>query len=253
MPTSFSGRTLTASLLLAAACVTPAAAQDSSGLTKHLTLLGIPSATTAPHGSFFASLAYSTKRVATRDNDGDGSLALGFGLGDMNEGIGFQVTAEIVSLTDSFADSGYFDLKAATRITEGRTPLYLGASVGNIAPWGDAENNDVNVDVALTGFHLFETGSTIPTPIMFTVGYGTDLRDSYTKPGFFAGIGVGLTPSLAASVSWFGEYGTLGVSWSPPTRRNLSVTASLVDFTDELGDRRGVFSINYLFPKAFGG
>ncbi|MDO6587950.1 hypothetical protein Q4543_20775 [Salipiger sp. 1_MG-2023] len=231
----------------------PAAAQDDSGLDKHLTLLGVPSAVTAPHGSVFASLAYATQRVNSSEDEGDGSLALGLGLGDINDGLGIQLTSQIVSLENDFADSGFFGLKLGRRISAGQTPLYLGLSVGNFGAWGNADDNDTTVDAMLTGFHLFDTGGSAPTPVMFSLGYGSHVRDRFTEPGGFAGIGVGLSPWLASSVSWYGDYGTLGVSWSPPSNRKLSITASVVDVTDAIDERRGVFSVNFVLPKAFGG
>lgn len=238
---------------LALTAALPLRAQDDSGLDKHLTLLGVPSAITAPHGSVFASLAYATQRTNSNEDEADGSLALGAGFGDVNAGLGFQLTSQIVSLKDDFADSGFFEAKAAGRVLAGRTPLYLGASVGNLAPWGETDNDNVTVDAMLTGFHLFESAGAVPTPVMFSVGYGSHVQDGFTEPGGFAGVGVGLSPWFAASASWYGDYGTLGASWSPPNNRHLSITASVVDVTDAIGERRGIFSINYILPKAFGG
>lgn len=229
----------------------PGVSQDNSGADKHLTLLGIPSATVAPGGSVYGGLSYATSRPGPGD-DADGSMSLGFGLGDANESIGLQVSAEIISLKDEFGDSGYFEIKASRRIAEGRTPLYLGLGVSDLAPWGDTAENETSFDLMLTGFHLMQT-STDAFPVMFTVGAGTHVRDNGTEPGAYAGLGVGLSDSFAASVSWYGDYAVIGASFAPAGNRNLSLTASLVDVTDETGDQRGVFSINYVFPKAFGG
>lgn len=232
-------------LALGPALSAPALAQDGA---RHLTLLGIPSATAAPGGSAFASLAWASEREGSGDG-ADGSLALGFGVGDANEELGLQVTAQITSLTDSFADSGYFGIKASRRIASGQTPLYLAFSVDRLAPWGDSEDNDVSADMMVTGFRAFPSGM----PIMFTLGAGTHVRDERTEPGAYAGMGFGLSESFAASAAYYGDHATVGMSWAPRGNRNLSVTASLVDAFDQQDDKRAVISINYLLQNAFGG
>lgn len=105
---------------IALAALLPDASLAQQGQPKHLTLLGIPSATVAPPNLAFASIAASTDRVG--DGDGaDGSLAFGIGLGNAEDAIGVQLTSYITSLSDDFADSGYFEIKGSRRIVDGRS------------------------------------------------------------------------------------------------------------------------------------
>ena len=91
----------------------------------HLTLLGIPSATVAPHGSGFVSLQFTNQRQGP-GTDSDASLSFGAGFGDAERTLGVQLTAEVTSTTDDPGDSGYFDVKLSRRISSGQTPAYLG-------------------------------------------------------------------------------------------------------------------------------
>ena len=95
-------------------------ATASAGLAegnKLVTLQGIRSATVAPSGLVFGSLGLTSRRDSLGDffDEGDGSIVLGFGLGDATKTVGVQVSASITSLTDSFGDSGSLSIKAARR------------------------------------------------------------------------------------------------------------------------------------------
>lgn len=90
-----------------------------------------------------ASLGLTSDRPGP-GTDWDGSLALGYGFGNAEESIGFQLIAQITALTDSFADSGYMELRASRRISTGAAPVYLGAEISNFVTWGDANVNDVS-------------------------------------------------------------------------------------------------------------
>jgi len=71
----------TVSGILGLVCLAGAvSAQEVNVVGKNVTLLGIPSATVAPNGTLFGSLAGSTKRDGIYDEvDGSAELGLGFG------------------------------------------------------------------------------------------------------------------------------------------------------------------------------
>jgi hypothetical protein len=232
----------------------PAAAQDVQ--PKHLTLLGIPSATVAPGGLGFASLSYSTDRLGGGGGAGgpDGSAALGFGLGSAEERLGLQVTAHVTSLSDDFGDSGYLELKAARQIATGAAPTYASLTLGHLGTWGDARVRDVSATVAVTTFTNVRLGAGRESfPLMLTLGAGSHIRNNSTDPGVFFGAGVGLTRNLAASVAWSGEYVNLGASYRFEGSENLGLTATLYDAFDQKNSRRAGISITYVFNDIFGG
>ena len=241
-------------LLLSLAIVgfsNPAIAQDG-GASKHLTLLGIQSATTAPNRLAFASLSGTTRRSPTA-SDADGSAAFGIGFGDANAGLGFQVTGHVTSLTNALGDSGYFALKASTRISDGPTPIYAGVSVENLLSWGDSKTADIRGDVMLTAFPTLTLGNGKTYPLMLTLGVGSDLRNNATDPGIFAGAGIGLTSTTGLSAAWTGEDVALGVSFRPRELRNMTVSAVLEDAFNQEDNRRVTISLNWAFRNAIGG
>ncbi|MGI3171000.1 hypothetical protein ACRARG_17745 [Pseudooceanicola sp. C21-150M6] len=219
-------------------------ADPVSAQGKNLTLVGIPSGTTAPAGLFFLSGSYATRRAPTA-SDGDGSIALGFGLGDADRNIGFQVTGQITSLTDDFGDSGYFELKASRRIDTGSAPTYFGLAVGNLAPWGDAKIHDTSVTAAITTFTQLDMGAD-SFPIALTVGGGSHIRNFNTDPGVFVGAGIGLTDYFGASLAWTGESVTIGTAFRPG-RSPFQISLSAEDVFDQIDNRRAVLSISYVF------
>ncbi|WP_226778950.1 hypothetical protein [Oceaniglobus trochenteri] len=238
--------TLAATLAIGGA----AQAQQDGARPKNVTLLGIQSATVAPSGLAFASLSGTTDRVGPGD-DIDGSLALGFGLGNAQTGIGLQFTGQITSLTDSFADSGYFEIKASRQIVGGSTPTYLGLSVDG-GGFGDASGRDTGGKITLTSFRhaQFSEGGDY-FPLMFTLGAGTNIRNNESDPGIFGGVGIGLTPNLGVSAAWSGEYVNVGASFRFDQAPNLEVATTLYDAFDQENSRRLGISVSYFVADLF--
>ena len=252
-------RILAVLLTVAAGLGSPAArAQDATGALlprvqpaapKNLTLLAIPSATVAPHGLGFASLGLTSKRGGVV-NDWDGSLALGLGLGDAERALGFQLTANVTSLSSDFGDSGYFEAKVSRRVSTGRVPVYLGAQVEGLATWGQARNVPQSGRVMATWFPELRAANDT-YPLMFTLGYGTHLRNGRTDPGVFAGAGIGLTRNLGVSAAWTGETLDVGATWRFDDLDGVSVSAEVNDVTDRLGSRRVSLTFNFFKPNLF--
>lgn len=227
-----------------------ASAQNAAPPPKNLTLLGIPSATVAPAGLGFVSLALTSRRYDDPDS-ADGSMALGFGLGSPEEGIGVQVTGIITSLTDDFADSGYFQLKASRRVQAGPAPVYVGASLGHLANWGDSRGSDVTGTLTVTRFSQFTRSDGMTHPIMATLGAGSGVRNNGVDPGVFFGVGVGLTPVVGASAAWTGDGLDVGVALRPPGSRNMQFTLTVNDVFDNDDQRRVTGSVNLFTTSLF--
>lgn len=216
---------------------------------RNLTLLAIPSATVAPPGVGYIGLS-GTPESPMNDRT-DGSLELGFGLGNAEQAVGVQGRVVITSLTDDFGDSGYFGFKLSRRLSAGPLPLYAGLDVTNLGGWGDSSGLDTSVSAMVTGFTAVEVGGA-PMPVMFTLGVGNRLRKDATEPGVFAGIGAGFNDYLGGSVAWTGETVGLGVSLRPVAGKPLVVNVTLDDATDRLGERRVSISAAWVFGKGIG-
>lgn len=226
----------------------PAVAQETR---KHLTLVGIPSGTVAPHGTVFGSLALTDRRAGAALRDNDGSLALGFGLGSAEDGIGVQVTASIASLSRNFGDAGSFSVKASRRIGTGQWTTYLGVSADYLAPWGAVKGQKTSLTAAITSFTSVRIGQD-SYPLMLTFGGGSHIRNGDKDPGIFAGVGLGLTPNLAVSAAWTGEALDLGLGVKAPGVEGLSFTFAVNDVTDRKSSRRVTLSATWAVANLFG-
>lgn len=263
------GRVQTLAILLPLAVgLSPhsAAAQDSTA--KNLTLLAISSATVAPSGLGFLSLSLSPKRVGkTRIlDDADGSLAFGIGLGNAQTSVGVQLTAQITSLTDTFGDSGYFSIKLSRLVSRGKVPVYIGAEVSNLLPWGDAKHGGsqtvitnfdgvqqvtttngkrpINGKVMVTAFPTLHLNNGTEIPLMITLGYGDHLKNNASDPAPYFGIGAGFTRNFGASIAWTGDTVDLGASFRVNGWENGNISFELNDVTNRKGRRR--VSVNFV-------
>lgn len=226
---------------LTALSTSSAAAQDAR---KHLTLLGIPSATVSPAGTGYVALSFTNDRTGAATGS-DASISMGLGFGDADRSIGFQLGAEITSTKSDFGDSGYLTAKFSKRIST-ETPLYVGLVVDQLVPWGDSKALDPAASLSVT--HFTSAGN---NPIMWTLGAGTDIRNGGTDPGLFAGVGVGLSTQIAASAAYDGDEAIFGISWAPSPSFNFSAT--LDDAFNERNNRRGILNAVWVFNSRLGG
>ncbi len=225
-------------------------AQDGA---KFLTLQGISSATVAPSGTGFASITGSFLESGPGPET-DGSIELGFGLGSAEDAIGIQVTASIASLTESFGDSGYLNLKFSRRISAGKHPTYLSLEGNQLANWGEADAVDARGKIALTTFSLTRPSANgNRLPYMLTIGVGNDLQNNATDFGVFLGAGIGLSETTAVSAAWTGEAFDLGVSFRPRNLKNVSLHALVNDVSDVADSRRVTLSVSWAVAGLFGG
>ncbi|MEM9247199.1 MAG: hypothetical protein AAGB05_00735 [Pseudomonadota bacterium] len=233
------------------------AGSAAEAFRKNVTLLGVPPATVAPQGLVFAAVSFTDERVDARDDDDDaialgledGSAAFGFGVaaGDIAD---LQFTANITSLEDDFADSGYFSVKASRPIAGAAVPSFVGVTFDTLAAWGDSDTLDPSVSVSYTAFPTLSAGGTL-YPLMVTLGGGTDVRDFRREPGLFAGVGIGLTEAFGVSAAYNGDNVDLGASFRIPGFDQVGVTAVLNDAFDEDDQQRVILSLTWISENVF--
>jgi len=243
------GAALSASLLLSLT----AGAVYAQG--KSVTLQGIQSATVAPSGLAFASVAGTTfnTQVQRIEDNADLSGVFGFGTGNAEESVGFQFSANITSLFENFGNSGYISFKASHRIADFQTPTYFGISLDHLGQWGDnAEDYEPTVAFAVTSFPDVTLGGEM-FPLMLTAGAGTHIRTNGTEPGIFFGAGIGLTQNLGASMAWTGETVTLGSAFKFDGLESISFSANVDDLFNQQDSRRVTLSATWIIQDLFGG
>ena len=226
----------------------------AEGAGRLVTLQGIRSATVAPAGLAFASLGLTSRRDSLGEffDQADGSIVLGFGLGDASKTVGVQVSASITSLTDDFGDSGSLSIKAARQITGLAVPTFVGLSLDRLAGWGDGTLIDESASLAVTLFPVARIGGQA-YPVMITAGYGDSVLNHHRDPGAYVGAGIGITENFGASFAWTGESVTLGTAFKFDGLDNVRFSASVEDAFDQVDGQRLTVTATYYIDTGFGG
>ena len=226
----------------------------AEGTSRLVTLQGIKSATVAPSGLAFASLGLATDRGSLTGfpNDGNGTIVLGFGLGNVRDTVGVQVSANFTSLNEGFGNSGTLSFKLARQINGLDIPSFVGLSLDRLAGWGDTAALDPSATLALTLFPTVQIGGQ-SYPVMVTAGYGSDILDHHREPGAYVGAGIGITANFGASIAWTGESVTVGTAFKFDALDNVRFSASVEDVFDQVGGQRLTLSATYYFNDIFGG
>ena len=224
-----------AGILAIAVVIAPAIAQSQT----RAAITSLPSGFGLAHGVLGVSLSglYGPYHPPI-DVDGDIGVALGFG--DAVNALGFGISADITSLDDDFADSGYFNASVHRQFRMSNGYGSVNATVSGIGAFGTASGRDVGGSVVAS----FVTG-TQTRPYMITVGIANDLTLSQEIQGIL-GVGVGINSNWAVSAGIYGDNNAIGLTYFPPWMPNAVAQVALRNLDDSA--RRGIgFDIGYAF------
>lgn len=211
---------------------------------------GVPSAVAPRSGTGFLGATYANPRGGASGSGGDGDLVAGYAVGDPLDAVSLAFGLALTGV-DPLGDSGSFSITATRLLRAGGTSAtFIGASVSNILGWGDSADRSEMYSAYvshLVGLNLVGT----EVPFQFAVGYGTDNTRSSDgadrmREGIFAGIGVGVTENLSASVSATRTQINVGTTLSIPGT-SFSTTAGVLDVTDNTERRQFSLSVGYSF------
>ncbi len=219
---------------------------------NYVTLLGIPSATVAPRGLAFVHVLTVANVNAGSAETGD-ALAVGFGFGDADQGLGYQFTALANAATMSFGRFGYFGVKVSRKISSGAAPTYLALSLDQLGKWGDAAGLEHSATLIVTRFSTLDNASNGRTyPVMMTVGAGSHVRNLASDPGVFLGAGIGLTRNFGMSSAWNGDNVNIGAAFRFDDLKNVGFTVSLSDTFNQQERQQLSFGLSWFFDTAQG-
>ena len=208
----------------------------------------------ASSGIAYAAVSYSNfdTQSAQPDEDDDGSIVLGIGLGDPNN-IAFDLALGLTSVSTSlwgdgkFADEGNINLKLHRRVgpIAGGQAASVSIGASNLAGWGSTTENPVNYYAAYSENINF--GEFKQYGLGFTLGYGSAVSDMETQSDPFWGIGFGYD-DYSVSVSALGKNSNLTLTWFPNFFENTSVSYSNVGIlNDGTPNERAILSLSYSF------
>lgn len=184
------------------------------------------------------------------DLDVDGSMAVGFGLGNPVEAVALEVAFNVISLTHAFGDSGAIALKLHKRVGQ-RGSIAIGTE--NTLAWGEAKDVvDATTDTQFISYsHYFQLNpgnAANPGGLMLTVGFGQGRLGQLDDPedaAPFISAGYNITRQVSVIADYAGEAANVGVSVVPFRTIPVSVIVGATDVTEERGDTEFALGVGY--------
>lgn len=184
------------------------------------------------------------------DGRTDGSLSVGFGLGDAVKSVGVEVNANITSVGGGnsnfdFGDSGSLGFKVHKYLGDGAA---VAVGFANPVTWGDSNNaEDTIYGVATKSFNLQPKDPNNKMPLTISVGVGSGtfrskgaLASGDNAANIFGSIGIRTAPEVAWVSSWTGNRLNIGGSFAPFKQTPVVINAIFTDVTDNLNDGIGI-------------
>jgi hypothetical protein len=229
---------------------------------------GIPSGFGAGSGSAFIGISYgvpTSDGITFYDADGekvgDGSMNLGFGIGDPSK-IAGEISIGILSMLcqdgkSCFGSDGNIGGKIHKILNEkGDLAASIGAS--NFYEWRETESDksdSTTVYSAITKNLTLNNKAERPLPAQVTLGIGNGTFRSKgaqdadnDDPNVFGGFGIGFLPRISFAASWNGS--TLGAGFGlAPFNFPVTMTVGLNDITENMSETK--LSVNASYSLSF--
>lgn len=213
---------------------------------------GIPSAFGANWGDAFisASLAGADRLRP----EADGSLSMGFGLGDSRQAVGVELAYNLLSIRD-FAANGSFDVKVHREVyASDQTQVAAAVGLSNALRYGsDTATTESSLYGVVTTAHLLQPDhgfNRLPITVSLGLGGGNFAADN-TDVGVIGGVGLQVHPQFSVNTAWSGVGLNVGASIVPVSRVPLSLNLLYGDIGNNT--RAGsvaVISIGYGYSSA---
>jgi hypothetical protein len=177
---------------------------------------GIPSAFGAAWGDLFISASLAgADRVRP---EADGSLSMGFGLGDAQRLVGLELAYNLLSIRN-FGSNGSFDAKLHRRVyTSDETQVAAAVGLNSFATYGtNASGLESSLYGVVSAAHLLQPDHPVnPMPITATVGLGGGtFAGEGSDVGVIAGVGLQVHPQFSVNTAWSGVGLNVGASIVP--------------------------------------
>jgi hypothetical protein len=216
---------------------------NSPGLT-----FATPSAFGASSGDgFFSASAATAGKARSQVN---GSLTVGFGLGDARNAVGLELNFNIGSIKN-FGSNGSVDGKLHRLVySDSNNQVSIAAGWKGFIQYGSEGVSPSSAYGAVTYYSILQPDNEInKMPISFTVGFGGgEFRKGNASTGIFAGVGLQVAPQLSVGTGWSGVGINVGLSYVPIPSIPLTFALTGGDLTDiSDGGRVLVLSIGYGF------
>ncbi len=197
-----------------------------------------PSGFGAQWGDVFASASYQERtRFGNLD---DGSVSVGFGLGDARKYAGLEVSlASVSTFRRGFYENGALSLKLHRLLTN---DIAIAGGIENLATWGDTDGGTSGYGVISKYFQLNSPDKPFSS-VVANIGVGggrfrseSDVINRKDTVNVFGSLGVRVFRPISFIADWSGQDLGLGVSIAPFRNIPLTINPSVVDVTNNAGD-----------------
>ncbi len=183
------------------------------------------------------------------DLDIDGSIAAGFGIGNPTTAVGVEVAVNVISLTNSFGDSGSVAIKLHRNIGQ-RGALSLGSE--NDLAWGEAkdyvERHTSTKFLAYSHYFQLRNNPLNPGGLMVTLGAGDGRLGKVDDPEQvtpFVSVGYAWTRQFSTIVDYSGETTNFAVSIVPWRTIPIATIFGWSDIVEKRADSTFSFGVGY--------
>jgi hypothetical protein len=193
---------------------------------------GSPVAFGAGWGELYVGLGGET--IEDKDQRVDGSLALGFGLGNANKSIGLDTTVALISLKEGLDNDGNVSFKLHALLPN-QSAFAIGLE--NTARWGAAKRTSSSIYAVYSKLWaptLFGKAR----PVATSVGVGSqrfvDVDSLGNKEGLgvFASTALQVNRGVSTILDWTGVDLNAGVSVVPFRTIPVTITAGAINLTE---------------------
>lgn len=230
--------------------VVPSAASGSAPGSSS----GTPTAFGANWGRVYTGFGYQARTRYTEDSDG--TLALGFGLGDSRETVGLEVNLVVSDLIDDTLGDGGVSLKVHRLLPN---DFAVAAGVEYALSWGETDTTSSPYGVVTKVFRLKENTAEPFSRLTVSLGVGggryrseDDVIDDNDTIGVFGSVSLRVAQPISLIADWTGQDLILGASIVPFKDLPVVITPAFADVTNTAGDgARFIMGIGYGYSFAY--
>lgn len=216
--------------------------------------IGTPTAFGANWGRLYAGFGYQERtRFTTK---ADGTVALGFGLGNSRENVGLEVSLVVTDLIDETLADGGVSFKVHRLLPNN---FAVAAGVEYALSWGDIDTTSSPYGVVTKVFRFKENSAEPLSQLTVSLGVGggryrseDDVINDNNTIGVFSSVGLRVFEQISLIADWTGQDLFLGASIVPFKDLPLVITPAFADVTNNAGDgARFIMGIGYGYTLAF--
>lgn len=216
--------------------------------------IGTPTAFGANWGRVYTGFGYQARTRYT--TEADGTLALGFGLGNSRENVGLEVSLVVTDLIDETLADGGVSFKVHRLLPNN---FAVAAGVEYALSWGDIDTTTSPYGVVTKVFRFKENSAEPLSQLTVSLGVGggryrseDDVINDNNTIGVFSSVGLRVAEQVSLIADWTGQDLFLGASIVPFKDLPVVITPAFADVTNNAGDgARFILGIGYGYSLAF--